>query len=213
MCSPVFSAQSEALFLRNLWVNRSQCRAEKYEVDFDSLLLELRYALGDKKFVRPSSLTTHRFSHTGEKPVSCYLSIIPTWFWKIANDSVIPIGILKHTCPTCGKSFSVASNLRRHEVNHLLLNLEKKLRICDHYVWTYWNRASQINSDYYTWPPCLYFRQHFLWRNKSDHKWWSSKCIPRWKHKFKCYISTGVGYLWKPPPIPRNVSRYSPRLR
>ncbi|EFP93414.2 uncharacterized protein PGTG_19491 [Puccinia graminis f. sp. tritici CRL 75-36-700-3] len=43
----------------------------------------------EKKFVRPSSLTTHRFSHTGEKP---------------------------HSCPTCGKSFSVASNLRRHEM-------------------------------------------------------------------------------------------------
>lgn len=42
-----------------------------------------------KKFVRPSSLTTHRFSHTGEKP---------------------------HSCPTCGKPFSVASNLRRHEM-------------------------------------------------------------------------------------------------
>lgn len=43
----------------------------------------------EKQFVRPSSLTTHRFSHTGEKP---------------------------HSCSTCGKSFSVASNLRRHEV-------------------------------------------------------------------------------------------------
>ncbi|KAK9451628.1 uncharacterized protein V1518DRAFT_409086 [Limtongia smithiae] len=47
-----------------------------------------------KCFTRPSSLTSHSYSHTGEKPFSC-----------------------KHD--SCGRSFSVVSNLRRHEKIHL----------------------------------------------------------------------------------------------
>ncbi|KAI8968221.1 hypothetical protein BDF20DRAFT_795842, partial [Mycotypha africana] len=43
----------------------------------------------NKRFTRPSSLTTHIYSHTGEKPFKC----------PIEN---------------CGRSFSVVSNLRRH---------------------------------------------------------------------------------------------------
>ncbi|KAI9299478.1 hypothetical protein BJ944DRAFT_135698, partial [Cunninghamella echinulata] len=43
----------------------------------------------NKSFSRPSSLRTHIFSHTGEKP---------------------------HICPhaDCGRRFSVQSNMRRH---------------------------------------------------------------------------------------------------
>ncbi|GAN03030.1 hypothetical protein MAM1_0032c02480 [Mucor ambiguus] len=46
-----------------------------------------------KRFTRPSSLTTHIYSHTGEKPFKC----------PVAG---------------CGRNFSVVSNLRRHAKIH-----------------------------------------------------------------------------------------------
>jgi len=47
----------------------------------------------DKRFTRPSSLQTHVYSHTGEKPFACEV-------------------------PGCGRHFSVVSNLRRHNKVH-----------------------------------------------------------------------------------------------
>ncbi|KAI9246807.1 hypothetical protein EDC94DRAFT_626788 [Helicostylum pulchrum] len=64
--------------------------------DHDSLQeLPKRYIclICGKRFVRPGSLTTHTYSHTGEKPFQC-------------------------TVEGCGRRFSVVSNLRRHGKIH-----------------------------------------------------------------------------------------------
>lgn len=47
----------------------------------------------DKRFTRPSSLQTHMYSHTGEKPYACLAE-------------------------GCGRRFSVVKNLRRHSKTH-----------------------------------------------------------------------------------------------
>ncbi|KAI8981577.1 hypothetical protein BDB01DRAFT_723902 [Pilobolus umbonatus] len=47
-----------------------------------------------KRFTRPSSLTTHIYSHTGEKPFKCEVD-------------------------GCGRHFSVVSNLKRHAKVHM----------------------------------------------------------------------------------------------
>ncbi|PWW78816.1 hypothetical protein C7212DRAFT_156714 [Tuber magnatum] len=47
----------------------------------------------EKRFTRPSSLQTHTYSHTGEKPFACEVD-------------------------GCGRKFSVVSNLRRHKKVH-----------------------------------------------------------------------------------------------
>ncbi|KAI8871379.1 hypothetical protein GQ42DRAFT_120886, partial [Ramicandelaber brevisporus] len=53
----------------------------------------------EKTFTRPSSLKTHQYTHTGERPYKCDYII-----------SVSPSGVQER----CGKTFSVSSNLRRH---------------------------------------------------------------------------------------------------
>ncbi|KAI9698144.1 MAG: hypothetical protein M1836_004146 [Candelina mexicana] len=52
-----------------------------------------RCKICDKRFTRPSSLQTHMYSHTGEKPYQCEVE-------------------------GCGRHFSVVSNLRRHRKVH-----------------------------------------------------------------------------------------------
>lgn len=52
-----------------------------------------RCKICEKRFTRPSSLRTHTYSHTGEKPFSCNFD-------------------------GCGRHFSVVSNLRRHRKVH-----------------------------------------------------------------------------------------------
>ncbi|KAM6513941.1 hypothetical protein FALCPG4_015131 [Fusarium falciforme] len=52
-----------------------------------------KWKICDKQFTRPSSLQTHMYSRTGEKPFSCEVE-------------------------GCGRHFSVVSNLRRHRKVH-----------------------------------------------------------------------------------------------
>lgn len=65
----------------------------------------------DKRFTRPSSLTTHMYSHTGEKRKS------------ITNEPLACLDINVSSAfacdfEGCGRHFSVVSNLRRHKKCH-----------------------------------------------------------------------------------------------
>ncbi|KAJ2662959.1 hypothetical protein IW148_002681 [Coemansia sp. RSA 1199] len=66
----------------------------EYEADRPSKKMRYQCDQCLKYFTRPSSLTTHMYTHTGEKPHEC-------------------------TFPGCSKRFSVLSNLRRHTRLHL----------------------------------------------------------------------------------------------
>jgi uncharacterized Zn-finger protein len=71
-------------------------------------------AVCTKRFTRPSSLTTHMYSHTGEvspvrmPPSTCEIVLLAE---KVHLHKKKP-----HKCPvpSCGRRFSVISNLRRH---------------------------------------------------------------------------------------------------
>lgn len=76
----------------------SSCATSPYQESTRSpspAVVNKRYACHfcNKRFTRPSSLTTHIYSHTGEKPFKC------------------PVN-------GCGRHFSVVSNLRRHAKVH-----------------------------------------------------------------------------------------------
>lgn len=67
----------------------------------------------NKRFTRPSSLTTHIYSHTGEVSLYIYL--------EFRNVLLIILLYQKpFKCPVagCGRNFSVVSNLRRHAKIH-----------------------------------------------------------------------------------------------
>jgi uncharacterized Zn-finger protein len=69
----------------------------------------------DKRFMRPSSLQTHMYSHTGEK------RMFMEWSSFHVNQSLANTSAsVAFACEVegCGRHFSVVSNLRRHRKVH-----------------------------------------------------------------------------------------------
>lgn len=78
-------------------------------------LKRYKCAVCSKRFTRPSSLTTHTYSHTGEVSSHSASHLLVAMSLALTN-----MGLLHkkkpHKCPvtSCGRRFSVVSNLRRH---------------------------------------------------------------------------------------------------
>ncbi|CAO3613113.1 unnamed protein product [Mucor hiemalis] len=85
---PPLSAEEESNVSPNMMDEEIE---EEYSAELSQVPVGGKYICPycEKGFTRPSSLRTHTYSHTGEKPFKC-------------------------TEPGCGRKFSVQSNLRRH---------------------------------------------------------------------------------------------------
>ncbi|KAJ1305311.1 hypothetical protein OPQ81_000333 [Rhizoctonia solani] len=86
--SPIAPGQPHS---QHVLMRVQQPQAEEFSKEFLAAKYECQYC--GKRFNRPSSLKIHVNTHTGEKPYQC-------------------------TFPSCGRRFSVMSNMRRHSRVH-----------------------------------------------------------------------------------------------
>jgi uncharacterized Zn-finger protein len=118
--SGVSGCEEEIIDIDNIEIRDMRCFKQNKDVKYEDKKRKLPCTFCPKYFDRPSLLTRHIRTHTGERPHSCnHCSKSFSTSSSLNTHVRIHSGEKPHQCHVCQKRFTASSNLYYHKMTHI----------------------------------------------------------------------------------------------